>query len=130
MKRISKWLVAFVLLGSLTIEADLGGWRPSDTYTNGMPIPASDTQIFTLYCNTTPEEFGPPYEVNMPIPFPEYIPTLSELTPVHNDVPGTYWCATTQYSTEYFAESGYSEELDFTVSAQQLGFVPNPPIRQ
>lgn len=130
MKRTFQLLVAFVLLGSLTIQADLGGWRPSTTYVNGQNIGLNDVQTFALYCNTTPEEFGPPYEVV----FPNYNLT-SDLTPsqktlVHNFVAGTYWCAPTQFSTLYGTESGYGPELDFTVTVQTIGFVPNPPLAQ
>ena len=127
MKRTLQFLTAIVLLGSLTIQADLVGWFPSETYTTGEPIPANDVQTYMLYCNTTPEEFGPPYEVGMILPELGYIPTITELTFVHNGVAGTYWCAPTQYSTVHDAESGYGPEQNFIVKAQPVRLVPNPP---
>ena len=126
MKRTLQLLVAFVLLGSLTIQAELGGWRASTTYTNGTTIPASDVQTFELHCNTTPEEFGPPYEIT----FPDY--DLADLTPaqkviVSNNVAGTYWCAPTQLSTQHSSMSGFGPEQNFTVAPQPVVLVPNPP---
>ncbi len=127
---MKKWLQLFitlVLLGSLTIQADIVGWRASTSYTNGNPIPASDPQTFELHCNTAPEEFGPPYEVS----FVDY-DLITPLTPaqevlVHNFVAGTYWCAPTQFSTAYMSRSDFGPEQNFTVTAQTMGFVPNPP---
>ena len=127
MKKTIQLLIAAVLLGSLAIQADFTGWRPSTIYTNGQQIPASDIQTFKLHCNTTPEEFGSPYEIS----FPGY-DLQAGLTPadqalVHNYVAGTYWCAPTQFSTVHVSRSDYGPEQYFTVTAQTMGFVPNPP---
>ena len=127
MKRTFQIFIAAILFGSLTIQADFAGWRPSTSYENGETIPSSDVQTFQLYCNTTPDEFGPPYEVL----FSPYDLTAS-LTPsqqtlVSGGQSGTYWCAPTQTSTVYAAESRYGPEQDFIVTAQTMGFVPNPP---
>ncbi|GAF68891.1 unnamed protein product [marine sediment metagenome] len=126
MKKVRAIAVAALLL-VLTVQANFTGWSPSTTYTNGEPIPASDVQTFELHCNTTPEEFGAPYEVS----FQNYN-LLADLTPteqilVHNFVAGTYWCAPTQFSTTYNSRSDFGPEQNFTVTAQTMGFVPNPP---
>lgn len=128
MKRILLRMTALLLLASLTLMADFTGWRPADTYTNGLPIPSTDTQLFELHCNNTAEEFGAPYEVVIT----DY-DLLAELTPseqrlVTNGVPGTYWCAPKQYSTLHSSWSTYSSsEQSFTATVQTMGFVPNPP---
>ena len=130
MKRIVQWAVTFVLLGSITIEADpfqSWTWTEPTTYTNLAVIPSTDNLSYTLYCNDTPGETGEPYEVAIALDDPGAPPSIEDMAPVVNGQPGTYHCVATTFSSAFGTESVYSNEENFTVTASDLGFVPNPP---
>lgn len=130
MKRMVQLFIATVLLGSITIQADpfeLWDWVPAALYENGNPIPTSDVQTYTLYCNTTPGEQGPPYDVGIALDDPGAPPSIEDMAPVVQGRVGTYECVATQRSTAYNTESGYSNVENFIATSADLGFVPQPP---
>ena len=130
MKRIIQIIVWAVLLGSLTIQADpfkIWDWTEPTLYENGNLIPASDTLTYTLYCNDTSGEQGPPYEIAIALDDPGAPPSQEDMAPVVRGRAGTYYCVATAASTAFGSESGYSNETNFTVTAASLGFVPRPP---
>ncbi len=124
-------LVAFICLlfvGTAIAAPDLlFDWDVSPTYENGEAIDPLDTLTHTLHCNTTPGEFGPPYEVQIALDDPGAPPSREDMAPVHNGVIGTYSCASTATSSLYGSTSGFSNEVNFTVTAGDLGFVPVAP---
>ncbi len=129
--KCARFLIAAVLLGSLTIGADpiiTWDWTPASTYENGLPIGADDPQTWTLHCNTTPDEQGQPYEIQIALDDANAPPSSEDMAPVHGGTMGNYWCAATQFSSKYLAESRFSNEKVFIVTAQTTGFVPNPPV--
>ena len=126
MKRTFQLLVAVLLLGSLTIQADPikeWNWSAPTEYENNTAITSADILTYTLYCGTVS---GGPYDVfitNMDTPPPQDI----DMAPLVGNVPGTYYCVATARSTLYASESGYSNEANFTVTSGDLGYVPKPP---
>lgn len=122
-------ILALLLVASVTFAApDLTwNWDPPTQYTNGNSIPGSDVLTYTLHCNNTPGEQGTPYEVQIALDDPGAPPSVEDMAPVHGGQVGEYWCASTARSTAFASESGFSNEANFTVTAVQLGFVPNPP---
>lgn len=133
LKRSVQLFVAAILLGSITIQAEpnkLWDWTPSTTYVNGNVISASDVQTFTLHCNTTPDEQGEPYEIAIALDDPGAPPSVEDMAPVVQGRFGTFYCAATQKSTAFQTESGFSNEVAFTVAPKDLGFVPLPPVLQ
>ncbi len=125
-----KRLIALLLLASLTIQADpiiSWDWTNATTYENGLPKETDDVWTETLHCNTTPDERGAPYEIQIALDEPGGPPSPEDMAPVHNGVMGQYWCAATHFSQKYTAQSRFSNEKDFIVTAQNTGFVPNPP---
>ena len=126
MKRL---LVATLLLAvGVAISAPIvtWDWTPPTTYENGVAI-GSDVLAYDLHCNTTSGEIGPPYEVVIALDDPGAPPSVEDMAPVHNNVPGSYSCAATATSSTYGTTSGYSLEANFTVNESDLGFIPNPP---
>lgn len=119
-----------LLLASLTIQADpyvVWNWVVPTQYENNNPIPSTDALTYTLYCNDQPEQAGPPYEVAIALDDPGAPPSVEDMAPVANGRVGTYHCAATARSTAYGTESVYSNEVNFTVTPDQLGFVPKAP---
>ena len=130
-KRSVQLLIMGILLGSITIQADpmkLWNWDPALQYENSQPIPATDVQTFTLYCNDTAGESGPPYEVSLALDDVGAPPSNEDMAPVVRGRPGSYHCVATQRSSVYGTESGYSNERTFTVAPMDLGYVPAPPV--
>jgi len=128
--RLLKWLITALLLGSLTIQADpfkIWDWTGPTLYSNGQPIPGTDILEFTLYCNDTSGESGPPYEVAIALDDPGAPPSQEDMAPVVQGRVGVYYCVSTARSSSYNTESGYSNEVNFTVTSMDLGFVPSPP---
>lgn len=127
MKRIVQFLIAALLLGSLTIQADPfkeWNWSPPTQYVNGSTIPPSDDLSYTLYCGNTQ---GGPYDLfsaSLTKPPPDNM----DMAPLVNDVPGVYYCVATATSSIYLSESDYSGEASFSVTGEALGFVPEPPV--
>lgn len=124
-----KMLVAIVLLGSLTVQADpfkTWNWTPPTNYENGQIIPTTDGLSYTLYCNDVSGDIGPPYEVLIPLDDPGAPPSYEDMGLVVAGQAGTYYCVATATSSNG-SESGYSNETNFTVTVADLGFVPRPP---
>ena len=129
-KRLTQWAVAIILLGSLTVEGNpfkVFDWTPPTTYENSQPIPSSDNLTYTLYCNDTPGQSGPPYDVAIALDDPGAPPSTEDMDPVVQGRAGTYYCVATTTSSAYGTESVYSNESNFIVTAASLGNVPNPP---
>lgn len=131
MRQFTKWTIAIVLIGSLTIQADpfkTWDWDEPTEYINGEPIPITDRITYTLHCNTTPDEKGPPYDIEMSLSDSESPPSIQDMDAVVNGRIGTYYCASTATSTTFNVTSEFSNEVGFTVAALDLGFVPAPPL--
>jgi len=128
MKRLFHLIIASVLLGSLTIqpiaEADpimTFCWDDSTTYENGQLIPGGDLVNRQIHCGLIQ---GGPYPFNKPFEM-QVCPSIEDLQAAMQG-PGTYWCASTVDSLAWGSTSGYSNEINFTVTAPQLGYRPNP----
>jgi len=129
-KRFGQAVIALILLGSLTIQADpfkVWNWDEPTQYENNNPIPVSDTLVYELHCNNTPGEAGPPYDVIIALDDPGAPPSTEDMAAVVNGTPGTYYCAATATSTAINTTSGFSNEANFTVTPGDLGAVPKPP---
>ncbi len=127
MKRGIQIFVAFVLLGSLTIDAAPFKdwfWNDPTTYENGQQIPAGDLASRTLKCGST---LGGPYTMET-LFVSQAPPSNEDMAFVVNGIPGDYYCISTVWSLTYMAESQVSNEVNFTVAPGALGFVPNPPV--
>jgi len=126
MKKL-KFLTVFLLLGSLTIQADplkVWQWTEPTQYENGNNIPGGDLTNYTLYCGM--QQGGPyPAEKVFVMQTP---PSEEDMAFVVAGLPGTYYCVSTVSSVAYSTTSGFSNEVNFTVLPGTLGFVPNPPV--
>ena len=125
-----KVAVASFLLGSLTVQGNpfkIWNWTVPATYENLQPIPVGDTLTYTLYCNDSPGESGPPYEVAIALDDPGAPPSTEDMDPIVQSRAGTYYCVSTARSSIHGTESVYSNEANFTVTPGSLGLVPNPP---
>ena len=130
MKRLVQWAIAVVLLGSITVEGNpfkVWNWTEPTTYENLVPIDAADNLTYILYCNDTPGQSGPPYDVAIALDDPGAPPSTEDMDPVVRGRAGTYFCVATTSSSLHGTESVYSNESNFIVTAGQLGFVPGPP---
>lgn len=131
MKRTLQWIVAAVLIGSLTIDVVVQAdpfktwsWISPTEYVNEMPIPASDELSYNLLCGVAA---GGPYDlVDMLIITPS--PSLQDMGSLVMNSPGTYYCVMTATSSVWFEPSGYSNEVNFTVLPSDLGLRPKPPV--
>lgn len=129
MRRI-RIVTALLLLASITIQANpfkLWDWTPPTTYENLETIPVTDNLSYTLHCNDTPGEQGPPYEVEVALDDPGAPPSNEDMAPVVQNRAGTYYCAATASSSLHGTTSGFSNEANFIVTAASLGYVPKPP---
>jgi len=99
-------------------------WTGPDQYVDGTPIPTMDTITFEISCGTSS---GGPYNVHYPINDPDVPPHMQDLETLVQGNPGTYYCVNRAYSTFYDAWSANSNEINFTVVAQDLVRVPMPP---
>ena len=133
-KRPLKLLIAAVLLGSLTIQADpirTWSWDGPFEYENAAPIPGGDLTDYTLHCSNNlgdpnvpwPNRYEAQKRFEMQTP-----PSIEDMDFIVGGLPGTYYCAATVASLQYGTTSGYSNEVPFVVPAGVLGFVPKPPI--
>ena len=143
MKRSSQLLVAAVLLGSLTIQAEPfkdWTWMDPTEYENNTPIPAGDLVARTLHCSNSPADTTIPdgskafgnigscadrYETST-IFISQTPPSREDMAFIVGGLPGTYYCAATVGSIRYQSRAGCSEELNFIVLPGALGFVPKP----
>ena len=127
MKHWIRAVVAIVLLGSLTIQADpfkTWSWVAPVEYENGLPIPGGDLNAFTLHCGMQTAGPYPASQIfDMQVP-----PSLEDMAFVVAGLPGTYYCVSTVSSLAYLTTSGFSNEVNFTVPPGTLGFVPKPPV--
>lgn len=127
MKRAIQTLIATVLLGSLTLQADpikTWNWVAPTAYENGTPIPGGDLEAYTLHCGM---QAGGPYVASQVFEM-QVSPSDEDMAFIVQGMPGTYYCAATVRSVAHGTESGYSNEVNFTVLPESLGLVPRPPI--
>lgn len=127
MKKFLQYIIAFILLGSITISAEPfkdWNWTDPTTYVNKQPIPQGDLITRTLKCGNT--EGGPyPMEAIFVSQIP---PSREDMAFVVQGIPGNYYCVSTVWSLQYMSQSGISNEKLFIVAPGALGFVPNPPV--
>lgn len=130
MKKLSRIVISFVLLGSVTITLAVPDetflCTPPTNYENGQTIPVSDALSFRLYCGTSS---GGPYPDSESF-ICEPAGSVKDVAFVVKDTPGTYYCVSTAVSSAHNLESAVSNERNFTVTSVDLGFVPRPPILQ
>lgn len=127
MKRTLQWIVAIVLLGSLTIQADpikTWNWTGPTQYENNTPIPAADALSFRLKCGSIE---GGPYDQYETL-LDATPPSIQDMAPLIMNTPGTYYCVATATSSLHGLESGSSNEVNFTVLPGDLGLRPKPPV--
>lgn len=126
MKRTIQCVIAAVLLGSLTIQADptkTFSWDDPTEYENGTLIPGGDLTGRKLYCGMEP---GGPYPAEKVFEM-QAPPSIEDMAFVVAGLPGTYYCVMTVTSIAHQVESDYSNEVSFIVEPGTLGFVPKPP---
>ncbi len=127
MKKVIQVLMATLLLGSLTIQADpfkSWSWTDPVQYENATNIPGGDLFNRNLMCGM---ELGGPYPAEKVFDM-QAPPSLEDMAFVVAGLPGNYYCVSTVTSAQYGTTSGFSNEVNFTVLPGSLGFVPNPPI--
>lgn len=112
MKRALQIILACLLLGSLTIQADVFtiSWLPPTQYTDGSPLLEQDLDYYTLYV----DGFSTIYYDSIPGTYSQ----LHEIVPA-----GTYELTLTVTSLEG-VESGPSNMIVFTVGPR----TPKPPV--
>ena len=128
MKRFIQLVVAAVLLGSLTIQADpfkLWQWTDPIHYENGQIIPAGDLIENTLHCGI---EAGGPYPASIQFDS-QFSPSREDMDFVVSGNPGIYYCVSSVSSLEYGLRSGYSNEIDFSVAASVPDVAPELPVK-
>ena len=127
MKKTFQLIVAIVLLGSLTIQADpfkTFDWVGPTEYENDMPIPEADVLSYNLLCGASASG---PYDIEFGIVDPAAPPTVLDIGPLVMNTPGTYYCVMTATSLLHGTTSGYSNEVNFTVLPTDLGVIPKAP---
>ena len=127
MNKTLKILIACILLGSLTLQADpikTWSWGEPTQYENGSTIPLGDLTDYRLHCGMVA---GGPYPANKLFSM-QTPPSDDDMAFVVAGLPGEYYCVATVSSLAHLTTSGFSGEVNFTVLPAQLGFVPNPPI--
>ena len=127
MKRAIQALVAIVLLGSITVDADpfkTFDWTDPTEYENNEPIPETDDLSFRLKCGTVE---GGPYDLYESL-LTEPAPSVQDMGPLVMNTPGTYYCVATATSSVHNTESEFSNEVSFTVLPSDLGLRPKPPV--
>ena len=126
MKKRLQWIVAIVLFGSLTIQADpfkTWQWTAPTEYENNMPI-IGDTLSYHLLCGITQ---GGPYDQYETL-LDAMPPSLQDMGPLVMNSPGTYYCVGTATSLLHGTVSAYSNEVPFTVLPSDLGLRPRAPV--
>ena len=127
MKRTLQWIVAMILLGSLTIQADpfkTWNWTGPTEYENNLPIPPEDLLSFNLKCGTIQ---GGPYDQYEAL-LDAAPPSLQDMGPLVMNTPGDYFCVATATSLLHNTESEASNEVVFTVLPTDLGLRPKAPV--
>jgi len=127
MKRKLQWIVATVLLGSLTLQADpfkTFNWTGPTQYENNTQIPPADALSFNLFCSRTQ---GGPYDLYTSL-LDNAPPSIQDMGPLVANTPGTYYCIATATSSLHNLESEPSNEVNFTVLPSDLGLRPKPPV--
>lgn len=130
MKRITQWFIAIILLGSITIQADpiiTDTYVKATAYENGFPRESDDVFTEAFLCGPTS---GGPYLVEIAVTDPNAPPSVEDFAPCVTEGAGTYYRRGVTYSSKYGRSRLSDGERSFTVTAQDLGFVPNPPIIQ
>lgn len=128
MKRAVQTLVALVLLGSLTIQADpmiTDTYQKATTYENGFPRESDDVFTEGWMCGPTS---GGPYTVEIGVTDPNAPPSFEDFGPCVTEGAGTYYRRGFTDSSKYGRSRLSDGERSFIVTEQDLGFVPNPPV--
>ena len=127
MKRTLQWTIAFILLGSITIQADpfkTWNWTEPTQYENNTTIPASDVLSYNLRCGATD---GGPYNLYSVL-LDATPPSIQDMGPLVANIPGTYYCVSTATSSLHGTESVFSNQESFTVLPSDLGLRPKAPV--
>lgn len=98
-------------------------WEAPATYENGQAIIVGDLENYTLSCGPTS---GGPYPASKPFDA-QIPPSMEDMAFLVGGVPGQYFCVSTVSSIRYGLTSGYSNEVNFTVEAVDLGYRPAAP---
>ena len=127
MKKTTKLLITFVLLGSLTIQADpfkTWNWTGPTEYENNTQIPPEDALSYSLFCGVIE---GGPYELYTTL-LNNSPPSIQDMGPLVQNSPGNYYCVATATSLLHNTESAPSNEVLFTVLPTDLGLRPKAPV--
>lgn len=130
MKKTLQIMVAVLLLGSITVGNSQAPpithtfqCTPATTYENGLPFDTDDVITDTLHCG---DFAGGPYPVQTV--FVCQANTVVDVGFVVSNTPGTFYCRAVHHSAKHNSQSRFSDdEANFTVTSDQLGYVPNPP---
>lgn len=127
---MKNWLaMAVVLLAglgpTLAFAAPISNfsWSAPTQYVDSTTIPPTDILGYKIYCGANT---GGPYPYIYDVGSTVEAATQDVGTCVQG-VPGTYYFVATATSTDYNAESAYSNEATRTYTAADLGKVPLPP---
>lgn len=125
--KIARWMIAILLFGSLTIQADPfkeWNWTGPTQYENNTAIPPEDSITITLKCGVSA---GGPYD-RFETSLPQPPPSNQDMGLLVQNQPGTYYCIATARSALWQTESAPSNEVNFTVLPSDLGLRPKPPV--
>ena len=98
-------------------------WTAPIQYEDGNVIPATDIIDYRIYCGIAA---GGPYPYQYVAGTTVEAATIDVGTCVQGS-PGTYYFVATSFSTDFNTESVFSNEVNKTYSAADLGKVPLPP---
>jgi hypothetical protein len=127
MRKFIRVVIASILLGSITIDAEplkTWSWTEPGNYENGSAIPGGDLTGYTLHCGT---QSGGPYNASQ-VFSSQTPPSIDDMGFIVSGTPGTYYCVSTVTSLQHSTTSGFSNEVNFSVLPADLGFVPMPPV--
>jgi len=128
MKRMLQWIVAIVLIGSLTIQANpfkTFDWVEPTEYENNLPIPEEDVLNINILCSANA---GGPYTIEFGVVDELAPPTVLDVGSLVQNTPGTYYCVATAASVLHGTTSVHSNEVNFTVFPTDLGLTPKAPV--
>jgi len=116
-------VVGFLFAPTQAEAAPIKVWSfiEATNYENGTIIPQGDLST-KLHCGL---QQGGPWLISQMMSTPS--PSTEDMAFVVQGLPGNFWCTATHISAQYFSESGYSNEVGFSVTGSDLNLVPNPP---